>query len=92
MNTYYLSYECKPLPGHENALRYSGMVADVFVSNESEDGVEERVEMHFKREGWEVERMDYAELVTAASAHDARFGALYHASLKEGIAALFSPY
>lgn len=92
MNTYYMSYRCEPLAGHENSRRYSGMMADVFITAECADGMEKKAAAYLQKEGWAVAQLDYAELVTSASAHDARFGELYRTALSKGFAAILSPY
>ena len=92
MKTYYLSFHCKPSPSHPEAVRYSGMVADLFITSPSEDGVEERALKHLEGAGWIIEVFEHAELVERPSEHDTRFAELFRTSRTSGIASIFSPF
>ena len=92
LNTYYLSYHCKPLPAHPNTGRYTGMVADLFVTAESEEGVEGRIKIRLNSEGWAPEELVHAELVETPATHDSRLSLLFQQAQKEGFASLLSPY
>lgn len=92
MQTFYLSYQCSPKPGDERTAKYSGMLADIFITAEGEEGVEARAEEYLATHGWQIDSFDHAELVPHPSTHDARFGRLWQQAQREGIAATLSPY
>jgi hypothetical protein len=68
------------------------MVADMFVSAESEDAVEELTVKHLESAGWTIDELEHAEEVCAPATHDARFADLYRNSKTNGVASIFSPY
>ena len=78
--------------GHPNALRYEGMLADVFVIATVEEDARRQATQYCRDKGWGIERLDHVELVTSASPHDCRLSELFRIAQKVGIAALFSPY
>ena len=92
MYTYYLSFHCVPKPGHKNSRDYSGSLADLFITAESEDGVEERAAEYLDVNGWSVGSLEYAELVPHPSTHDMRFNKLWQSAQTDGLAGLLSPY
>jgi hypothetical protein len=92
MNTYYLSFRCKPSGTDPHQARYSGMLADLFVAAESEDGVEQIAERHLASAGWAIDELEYAEQVDMPSSHDSRFAELFRKSQTNGVASIFSPF
>jgi hypothetical protein len=68
------------------------MVADLFVSAESDEAVEELTLIHLTEAGWTIEELEHAEEVNAPATHDARFAELYRTSKANGVASLFSPF
>lgn len=92
MTTYYLSCCCKPLANHANALRYTGMMADVMATVASIADAKNLVTGYLQNSGWSVDRIDHFETMSEAPIHDSRLNELFQSARKKGLAATLSPY
>ena len=92
MTTYYLSCCCKPLANHANALRYTGMMADVMATVGSVADAKSLVTGYLQNTGWSVDRIDHFETMSEAPIHDSRLNQLFQSARKKGLAATLSPY
>jgi len=92
LTTYYLSCSCKPLANHANALRYTGMMADVMATVASIADAKNLVTGYLQNAGWSVDRIDHFETMSEAPIHDSRLNQLFQSARKKGLAATLSPY
>ncbi|MEA3207607.1 MAG: hypothetical protein QOE70_664 [Chthoniobacter sp.] len=80
------------MSGDSKTAEFKGMVADVFITEDSKERGEERVKQHLREAGWEPNELQHWETVVSVSTHDSRLAALFKSAQHDGISTLFSPY